>query len=199
MLREGMGDCEIGEQVKCVGSRVVRFWVGGKWGILSVFNIYGDILKRYTQHIPSYNAPLPNVKIDGNQPYIRIYSNKQKYNHILMKKKKKTPGMYIYLPLPPAPHASTPKPHHLKPAPPRIPSHAPNLLLLIQHLGHTPTAMHDDARFGQTGLDGLAALEDVADFFEGAAPRLDEEEVDEDEFEYVPEDEEEVVLYFILR
>jgi hypothetical protein len=55
--------------------------------------------------------------------------------------------------------------------------------------------MHDDARFGETGLDGLAGLEDVADFLERAAPRLDEEEVNEDEFEYVPEDEEEVVLF----
>jgi hypothetical protein len=59
--------------------------------------------------------------------------------------------------------------------------------------------MHDNARFRETGLDGLAALEDVADFFERAAPRLDEEEVDEDEFEYVPENKEEVVLYFVLR
>lgn len=54
--------------------------------------------------------------------------------------------------------------------------------------------MHDDLRLVQASLDGFARPEDFADFLEGAAPRLDEEEVDEDEFEYVPEDEEEVVL-----
>tara|TARA_R110002003_G_scaffold207_3_gene15995 strand:+ start:11075 stop:11248 length:174 start_codon:yes stop_codon:yes gene_type:complete len=54
--------------------------------------------------------------------------------------------------------------------------------------------MHNDARLGQRGLDWFARLEDLADFFERAAPRLDEEEVDDDELEDVPEDEEEVVL-----
>jgi hypothetical protein len=54
--------------------------------------------------------------------------------------------------------------------------------------------MHDDSRFRETSLDGLAALEYVADFLERAAPCLDEEEVDEYELEYIPEDEEEVVL-----
>jgi hypothetical protein len=58
--------------------------------------------------------------------------------------------------------------------------------------------MHDDSRFRETGLDGLAALEYVADFLERAAPCLDEEEVDEYELEYIPEDEEEIVLYHKL-
>lgn len=54
--------------------------------------------------------------------------------------------------------------------------------------------MHDDFRFRERRLDGLAGFEDFADFFEGPTTRLHEEEVDEDEFEYVPEDEQEVVL-----
>lgn len=54
--------------------------------------------------------------------------------------------------------------------------------------------MHYDARLIQARLDRLVAIEDLADFLERAAPRLHEEEVDEDEFKYVPEYEEEVVL-----
>ena len=71
-------------------------------------------------------------------------------------------------------------------------------LLLIQHLCDTPAvSVHHDARLVERVLDGLLCVEDVADFLEGAAPRLDEEEVDEDEFENVPEDEEEVVLFCV--
>jgi hypothetical protein len=55
--------------------------------------------------------------------------------------------------------------------------------------------MHDDLSLVQARLDRLAGAEDIANFFEGAAARLDEEEVDENEFEYVPEDEEEIVLF----
>lgn len=54
--------------------------------------------------------------------------------------------------------------------------------------------MNEDASFVKGVFDGFLSVEDVADFLEGAAPCFDEEEVDEDEFEYVPEDEEEVVL-----
>ncbi len=52
----------------------------------------------------------------------------------------------------------------------------------------------DDAGLGEGGFDGVLGLEDFAVFFEGATAGFDEEEVDEDEFEDVPEDEEEVVL-----
>ena len=55
--------------------------------------------------------------------------------------------------------------------------------------------MHYNALLIQARLDRLAAIEDLTDFLERPAPRLHEEEVDEDEFEYVPEDEEEVVLF----
>lgn len=41
----------------------------------------------------------------------------------------------------------------------------------------------------QRVFDWLFCVEDVADFLEGAATCFDEEEVDDDEFEYVPEDE----------
>jgi hypothetical protein len=54
--------------------------------------------------------------------------------------------------------------------------------------------MHDDSRFRETSLDGLAALEYVANFLECATPCLNEEEVDEYELEYIPEDKEEIVL-----
>jgi hypothetical protein len=54
--------------------------------------------------------------------------------------------------------------------------------------------MHDDSRFRKTSLDGLAALEYIANFLERAAPCLDEEEVNEYKLEYIPENEEEIVL-----
>lgn len=54
--------------------------------------------------------------------------------------------------------------------------------------------MHDDACFVQRRFDWFLRLEDFRQFFQCAAPRLDEEEVNEDEFEHVPEYEEEVVL-----
>jgi hypothetical protein len=47
--------------------------------------------------------------------------------------------------------------------------------------------MHDDACFVQRMLDGFLCVEDVADLLEGAAPSFDEEEVNDDEFENVPE------------
>lgn len=43
-------------------------------------------------------------------------------------------------------------------------------------------------------LDGILSLEDLGQFFEGAAARLYVEEVDESEFEDVPENEQEIVL-----
>jgi hypothetical protein len=49
--------------------------------------------------------------------------------------------------------------------------------------------MHHDFRLVQRLLHRLSRLENLGEFLERAAPRLDEEEVDEDEFEYVPEDE----------
>lgn len=62
--------------------------------------------------------------------------------------------------------------------------------LFINHLGNaSAVAVHDDAGFAERGLDGTFCLEDFAQFFKGASACFDEEEVDEDEFEYVPEDE----------
>lgn len=55
--------------------------------------------------------------------------------------------------------------------------------------------MNEDTSFVERVLDWFLSVEDVADFLEGAAPSFDEEEVDEDEFENVPEDKEEVVLF----
>ena len=49
--------------------------------------------------------------------------------------------------------------------------------------------MHDDACFVQRMLNRLFRIEDFADFLEGTAPCFDKEEVDDDEFKYVPEDE----------
>jgi hypothetical protein len=54
--------------------------------------------------------------------------------------------------------------------------------------------MHHDFRLVQRLLHRLSCLENLGEFLERAAPRLDEEEVDEDEFEYVPEDEKEIIL-----
>ena len=54
--------------------------------------------------------------------------------------------------------------------------------------------MYDDACFVQRMLDGFLCVEDVADLLKGAAPSFDEEEVNDDEFENVPEYEQEVVL-----
>lgn len=54
--------------------------------------------------------------------------------------------------------------------------------------------MQNDTFLVERVFDGFLCIEDVADFLEGAASCLDEEEVDEYEFEYVPENEEEVVL-----
>jgi hypothetical protein len=101
----------------------------------------------------------------------------------------------LYLPFPRTPHTSTPKPNHLKSASPPLPAHAyARLILPIQHLRNTAATMHDDSRFRKTSLDGLAALEYIADFLERAAPCLDEEEVNEYKLEYIPENEEEIVL-----
>jgi hypothetical protein len=54
--------------------------------------------------------------------------------------------------------------------------------------------MHDNLSLVQRLLHRFSRREDVGEFFERTPPRLDEEEVDEDELEDVPEDEEEVVL-----
>jgi hypothetical protein len=54
--------------------------------------------------------------------------------------------------------------------------------------------MHDDAGFVQRSLHGFLRIENLANFLERTAPCLDKEEVYEDEFEYIPEDEEEVIL-----
>jgi hypothetical protein len=61
-------------------------------------------------------------------------------------------------------------------------------LLFIQHLCYSsPVPVHDDACFVQRMLDGFLCVEDVADLLEGAAPSFDEEEVNNNEFEHVPE------------
>jgi hypothetical protein len=49
--------------------------------------------------------------------------------------------------------------------------------------------MHNDARFVQRVLDGMFRAKDLTDLFECATPCFHEEEVDEDKFENVPEDE----------
>ena len=54
--------------------------------------------------------------------------------------------------------------------------------------------MHDNARLVQGMLDGMFRTEDLANLLECAAPCFHEEEVDAYEFEYVPEDEQEIVL-----
>jgi hypothetical protein len=65
-----------------------------------------------------------------------------------------------------------------------------NHLLFVQHLRHTPpVSVHDDTGFVQGVFDWLFRVEDFANLLEGAAPCFDEEEVDDDELEYVPEDE----------
>lgn len=59
--------------------------------------------------------------------------------------------------------------------------------------------MDEDTSFVEGVFDGFLSVEDVADFLKGAAPCFDEEEVDEDKFEDVPEDEEEVVLFVVRQ
>jgi hypothetical protein len=54
--------------------------------------------------------------------------------------------------------------------------------------------VHNDPCLVERLFNRLSAFEDLGDFLERAAPRFDEEEVDEDKFKNVPEDEEEVVL-----
>jgi hypothetical protein len=49
--------------------------------------------------------------------------------------------------------------------------------------------VHDNTGLVQGVFDWLFRVEDFANLLEGAAPCFDEEEVDDDEFEYVPEDE----------
>lgn len=66
--------------------------------------------------------------------------------------------------------------------------------LLIQDLRNTLGTVHDDLGPAKRGLNGAARLEDLGELFERAAARLDVEEVDEGEFEHVPEDEKKVVL-----
>lgn len=84
---------------------------------------------------------------------------------------------------------TTPRPHIAK-----VSLH--DHVLFIQHLRDaSPITVQDNLRLIKRHLHGPFCSEDFADFFERAAACLDEEEVDEDEFEYVPEDEEEVVLW----
>lgn len=73
-------------------------------------------------------------------------------------------------------------------------SHHLSTRLLVKDLRHALVAMHDDLRPTQRRLDRLLRPEDLRQLLQGASPRLDVKEVDEAEFENVPEDEEEVVL-----
>jgi hypothetical protein len=67
--------------------------------------------------------------------------------------------------------------------------------VLVQHLGDAAVSVHDNLGAAQRLLDGVLCVEDARELFERAPPRLDVQEVDEGELEYVPEDEEEVVLH----
>lgn len=67
--------------------------------------------------------------------------------------------------------------------------------LFVQHLGDSPPiTVHNDVFFQQRSLDWVFGPENLTQLFESATSRLDEEEIDDDELECVPEDEKEVVL-----
>jgi hypothetical protein len=69
-----------------------------------------------------------------------------------------------------------------------------NRNLLIQHLRNALVPVNNNLVLPQALLDRVLAAEDLGQFLQRALLGLDEEEVDEDEFEGVPEDEEEVVF-----
>lgn len=75
------------------------------------------------------------------------------------------------------------------------PRHKAHLyLILIKHLRNTLIPMHHNLRLRNRALDPILALEDHSKFFERPAFSLHEKEIDEREFEAVPEDEQEIVF-----
>jgi len=71
-------------------------------------------------------------------------------------------------------------------------------VFLVQNFRYTLRTVHRNRCLTQTSLDRMRTSEDLRYFFESAASGFDIEEVNEEEFEDVPEDEEEVVLRYYI-